>query len=76
MRIEYGLAPGDRLTIVPRENGLQTRDEDHKCRIRKCIVIREYPRYILADFGKYRECINKASIYCRAVLIWKGWEDL
>ena len=76
MRIEYGLKPGDRLTVTEafiapedpwnKENGKRTRE---------CTVIKEYPEFILADFGAYRESINKAGIYCKEILVWKGWKN-
>jgi len=76
MRINYGLKPGDRLTIMeafidPEHPGNQASGR----RTRECMVLREYPEFILADFGAYRESINKACIYCKEVLIWKGWKN-
>ena len=73
MRIMYGLKPGEKLTVADKQMRIWSREIG--LRIRKCTVIREYPHFILADFGAYRESINKASVYCRAVLIWKGWEE-
>ena len=73
MRIVYGLNPGDRLTVADAQMRRWSRELG--TRIRKCAVIHEYPHFILADFGAYRESINKASIHCKAVLIWKGWEE-
>lgn len=73
MRIVYGLKPGDRLTVADTQMRRWSRELG--TRIRKCTVIHEYPHFILADFGAYCESINKASIHCKAVLIWKGWEE-
>ena len=73
MRIVYGLKPGDKLTVADTQMRKWSRELG--TRIRRCTVVREYPYFILADFGAYRESINKTSIHCSAVLIWKGWEE-
>ena len=73
MRIVYGLNPGDALTVVDTQMRKWSRELGK--RTRKCTVIREYTHFILADFGAYRESINKASIYCNAVLVRKGWDE-
>ena len=76
MRYVYGLMPGDRLTVVDAYRDPEDpRNLECGKRTRKCTVIREYSKFILADFGTFRESINKANIICKDVLIWKGWEE-
>ena len=71
MRIMYGLKPGDRLTVMQKLNSKPNQKPQYY--LRKCIVIQEYPYFIVADFGTYQEALNKAGIYCNEVLLWKGW---
>ena len=73
MQIPYDLIPGDKVTVADTQ--LRRWSRELGTRTRKCTVIREYPHFVLADFGAYRESINKASVHCNAVLIWKGWEE-
>lgn len=72
MRINYGLMPGDKLTVADAFVDPITLDIVR--RERKCTVVKEYPFFIDADYGAYRESINKANIRCGDVLVWKGWE--
>ena len=67
MRIKYDVKPGDKLTI------LESKMDGPK--VRRCTVIREYPKFIMVDFGRYRGSILKAKIYCREVLVFKGWKE-
>jgi len=65
MQINYGLNPGDRISVMEETfDGMQ---------IRECTVVKEYPKYVLVDHGLFHEGINKAKQRCRAVLIGKGW---
>ena len=76
MQYVYGLKPDDRMTVMEIGRDPEgTRPLGHGKYTRKCTVIREYLKFILADFGVYRESINKANIICKDVLIWKGWEE-
>ena len=65
MRINYNLKPGDRITVLEECFG--------SISIRECSVVKEYPKYVEADFGPYREGINKARQRCKSVFIGKGW---
>ena len=35
----------------------------------KGIVVKEYPGFYLIDTGKYKTCLNKASIHCGDIVI-------
>lgn len=75
MRTNYGLMPGDKLTVMDAFINLDDPgSSENGKRTRECTVIKEYRDFILADFGLYRESINKASIDCKEVLIWEGWK--
>ena len=73
MQIKCNLTQGEKLTVMDALIDPDTLEIVP--RTRKCTVIREYPKFILADFGVYRESINKASVLCRDVRIWKGWKE-
>jgi len=65
MQVNYGLKPGDKITVMEETFGGMS--------IRECKVVKEYKNFIVADFGQYHEGINKARERCRAVLVGKGW---
>ena len=66
MKLICDVELGDKLTI--REMA-----EDGPVE-RRCTVIRQYPNFILADFGPYKESILKAKIRCKDIEIFKGWK--
>lgn len=51
VNVRYGLNQGDRLMVI--------RGKEKK----KATVVKEYPFYILVDWGKYKSSVNKADVY-------------
>ena len=66
MRLNHNLRNGDKVTVNDLYMGV--------IRTRKCTVVKEYPYFILVDFGYYRGTISKADEICKAVRVWDGWK--
>lgn len=63
MKHDYGLSPGDRLRVTWGKN--------RQFSVQHVTVLKEYPRFIRVNVGRYRTSINKADLLTGDLTIQK-----